>query len=337
MTEFGEIPEWSADVMSAKSLRETQVLTSPAVGETATEVADTAGKLACTPSGPKIKRPMNAFMVWSHGQRRRIAQSYPKMHNSEISKRLGAEYWQIARAEWCRRGLEPNGRCYPRLTKDRSLTRRRDCDRCICGNIRTTSTARGEENLSQSFLLPPLSDSTHRLLRQPASCDLFQCYPIVNVRNRPSDAATHVTGTAIHSNLTTRYQCTTPDQRLQFDPQRRQTMRMLAATVQVRSHNYPGCRNDEVSADQTVSPIARRSACAHPFAPSTMPRAASFQMSTMMAESVHFTEFDDTSLYFHRPDRSLPTDDEQRPATAGRLRATTSRIDAGSSRVDIRF
>lgn len=57
------------------------------------------GSSAASQNPDRVKRPMNAFMVWSRGQRRKMASDNPKMHNSEISKRLGAQWKDLSETE----------------------------------------------------------------------------------------------------------------------------------------------------------------------------------------------------------------------------------------------
>ncbi|KAH8252450.1 hypothetical protein KR032_000036 [Drosophila birchii] len=99
-----------------------------------------------------IKRPMNAFMVWSQMERRKICERTPDLHNAEISKELGRRWQQldkedkqpyIIEAEKLRKlhMIEyPNYKYRPQKKQTRSpgsLKQNQDADSCEAKNDNT--------------------------------------------------------------------------------------------------------------------------------------------------------------------------------------------------------
>ena len=60
---------------------------------------ETSSSTETSKTSEKIKRPLNAFILWSKKRRRVIANENPQMHNFDISRKLGLEWQKLSEEE----------------------------------------------------------------------------------------------------------------------------------------------------------------------------------------------------------------------------------------------
>ncbi|XP_066537460.1 transcription factor SOX-17 [Hoplias malabaricus] len=150
---------------------------------------------------PRIRRPMNAFMVWAKDERKKLAQQNPDLHNAELSKMLGKSWKALSvvdkrpfvdEAERLRvqhMQDHPNYKYRPRRRKQVKRIKRLDSGFLLPGTSEPSASL-GMDSLGVGYSLTSIGLPQAGL---PQYCDaqgMFEPYSLPTPDSSPMEAIT---------------------------------------------------------------------------------------------------------------------------------------------------